>query len=132
MNEDKIDKYAGPSKEENPAIEILSKMFTVKIKSKAVLFIPKKDNSGRRYNWKLICWVVDFLAELAGGYNAGTKTGGWKNFVGCIQHEDCYEFTVGIEDEKLKDLCNFLPKVKRAFRQDALYFEYMGKILILE
>jgi hypothetical protein len=131
MNKDKIDKYAGPPNEDNPAIEILSKIFSVKIKSKAVLVIPKTDNSGKLFNWKLINWVVNIFLELAEGYNVGTKTGGWKNFIGYIQHEDCYEFTIGIDEEKLEDFCYFLKKVKRVFRQEALYVEYKQKIFIL-
>lgn len=99
--------------------------------SKLVFIIPKTNNEGKLFNWKLFYWLVRSLLKLAGGFNTESVSGGWLTPEGLIQYEDCYKFTVGIAEIKIDDLLQLLMQAKHVFQQESLYFELEGKIILL-
>ena len=126
VNQGVIDKHV-----KQALLSLFSLKLAFMLKSKVVFLIPKTDNKGKLFSWKLFYWLVTTLLELAGGYNVEQISGGWINSEGLIQHEECFKFTVGIEEMKIPTLLSLLQKAKQVFNQEALYVEIFGKILIL-
>jgi hypothetical protein len=101
-------------------------------KSKIVFIIPETDNSGKAFSKELFGWIDRSLCDLGGGFHYHPVYGGWVNYKGVVQCENCRKYHVGIDEKEVSNLFQLLVKVKEIFQQDGLYIEYEGQIVILE
>jgi hypothetical protein len=90
---------------------------------RATFTIPKQDNEGRTFPKTTILEIQRNILETYGGYTVRSVHGGWMDGDGKVYQEQNFEYTVVLEEHQLKDLKNWLEKMKAVLRQEAMFLE---------